>query len=208
MTQFYVALVIDKHNTIKMIEPWMLGGGLNLMEHSWIGDGSVNAVCSLIYNNPCKVAWIGDYSDRSYDPAKDAYAKTLSCEEFEKVFETAWCGSSFIKPYKLDQEGSKLTTSEIKTGYLINHDLKCYVDMAAYIKRSTVPDDSIGGCCIHPLPLLTACGNGRGDGDFYGRKGRKDVGTWAFHRIMHANEIPSGYNEKDCCFIDARVPRD
>ena len=34
-----------------------------LMEHSWWKNDAVNAFCNLIYHNPGKVSWVGDYAD-------------------------------------------------------------------------------------------------------------------------------------------------
>jgi hypothetical protein len=47
---------------------------------------------------------------------------------------------------------------------------------------------------IHPLPLLTADGNGRGGGDYNG-EGIDHVGTWARDRISLMKEIPEDFTE-------------
>ena len=41
---------------------------------------------------------------------------------------------------------------------------------------------------IHPLPLLTCAGNGRGGGDFRSEDSR--VGTWFKDRIYTSNKLP------------------
>lgn len=50
------------------------------------------------------------------------------------------------------------------------------------------------GWRIHPLPLLTAIGNGLGGGDYYGIN-TDDVGTWAWNEISVEDEPPVEYTE-------------
>jgi hypothetical protein len=54
--------------------------------------------------------------------------------------------------------------------YLVNHTKKEFVD------KNKLKTD--GGWVIHPLPLLTCSGNGRGGGD-YGGTDENYVGSWA-----------------------------
>ncbi len=50
-----------------------------LTEHSWWYNPFVSSITKLLYKNPCKVAWIGDYS------------KTECTEEINQtLFEFAW----------------------------------------------------------------------------------------------------------------------
>jgi len=80
--------------------------------------------------------------------------------------------------------------------YLLNHTLSEYIDMAGYIKRSSVIEPGDVPWCLNPLPLLTACGNGRGGGDFYeGHIGYADIGIWAFHWVEYTDKVPDGYRE-------------
>jgi hypothetical protein len=76
-----------------------------------------------------------------------------------------------------------------KTKYLVNHDKKQFVN------KTNVPKDR-DGWRIHPLPLLTCEGNGRGGGDF---RGDSDlVGSWARDIISvesTKSTIPKGYTE-------------
>ena len=76
-----------------------------------------------------------------------------------------------------------------KTKYLVNHDKKQFVD------KTKVPKDK-DGWRIHPLPLLTCEGNGRGGGDFRGES--ELVGSWARDIISVESkkaDIPKGYTE-------------
>jgi hypothetical protein len=44
---------------------------------------------------------------------------------------------------------------------------------------------------IHPLPLLTCEGNGRGGGDYYGEDTNNLVGSWARNIIEPTNKKPT-----------------
>jgi hypothetical protein len=52
---------------------------------------------------------------------------------------------------------------------------------------------------IHPLPILTAEGNGRGGGDYYGTDANL-AGIWARDILSIEKEIPDGYMEFECHF--------
>lgn len=67
--------------------------------------------------------------------------------------------------------------------YIVNHTKKVYV------KKNTG---------FHPLPFLTAEGNGRGGGDYHGSN-MGMVGTWARDVISMENEAPD-YTLIECVF--------
>ncbi|MGY1969642.1 hypothetical protein ACW9HH_35935 [Nocardia gipuzkoensis] len=76
-------------------------------------------------------------------------------------------------------------------GYVVNHDKRLYVDKAA-----VKPNNH--GFRLHPLPILTAEGNGQGGGDLHpeNTSGNFDlVGTWARDRISVTDTPPEGYDE-------------
>lgn len=56
---------------------------------------------------------------------------------------------------------------------------------------------------VHPLPLLTACGNNRGGGDYHEKYPDFDlVGIWAFDLIEFANYKPVGFTERVVGFTE------
>ena len=58
---------------------------------------------------------------------------------------------------------------------------------------------------VNPLPLLTACGNGRGGGDYHDCYPDYDkVGTWAFDIIECTDARPEGYEKYEPCFTEQR----
>ncbi len=121
-----------------------------------------NAVYILLSQRPYRVSWMGSLANDSYRPGVDHYADALPEEEFLEYCETAWGGvsaSRIILPRQFAPDMLQFAVQmETKEAYLINHSKMDYLDMRNYIgfNRS-------GDSCPDPLPLLTACGNGRGD---------------------------------------------
>jgi len=201
MGQYYAAIVIDASRNVTKVEPGTFASFGKLTEHSWVGNPFVNAVYSLIHNRPRKVAWIGDYSQDPYLPAEDTYAKVLPYDEYLALFNIAQGDLSGISRGMFFKDDLGIVDYDTKGFYLVNHDQSVFIDMEAYIQRSTVVEDEVAWC-MDPLPLLTACGNGRGGGDYrnesypcYG-----DVGTWAFSSVECTETVPAGYTEAIYCF--------
>ena len=69
----------------------------------------------------------------------------------------------------------------VSYSYIVNHTKK------VYIKKTSG---------LHPLPILTAEGNGRGGGDYHGPN-MNLVGTWARDVISMENEAPE-YTLMEC----------
>ena len=83
--------------------------------------------------------------------------------------------------------------------FIINHSRKEYIDCDKYKERSLDKD----GWCIHPLPLLTALGNGRGGGDYYENcPNVEQVGCWAGDLISVEDSKPEGFEELTIYFME------
>ena len=168
MGQYFKPILLAENK--KSVKSWMYSheydNGLKLMEHSYIGNSFVSAFESLIKGNPQRVVWGGDYADECKGRKTNLYSR---CKESEKANPT-----------------EKFTTTE--TRYVVNHSKKEFVD------KFSVPEiKDWKGAKIHPLPLLTCEGNGRGGGDFIGEN--KFVGTWARDVISVESKKPQGYTE-------------
>ena len=74
--------------------------------------------------------------------------------------------------------------------YVVNHSKKVYFHKAP-------------GCALHPLPLLTAEGNGRGGGDYIGSS-MGLVGTWARDILSVEEQIPEGYTRVNPTFLEGK----
>lgn len=88
-----------------------------------------------------------------------------------------------------DNLKTKPSTQETKKyKFIINHTKKLFVN-----KENTSDDPN--NWRIHPLPLLTADGNGQGGGDFYGEDLNGLVGSWATDVISISETQPENYEE-------------
>jgi hypothetical protein len=203
MGQYYTALVIDSDNKISKLNPGDYGFRIRmkLMEHSRIGDRFANAAYALIYHKPCKVAWIGDYSISTINPNDMFCPEALTRKEFREMYEIAWGDTPSLTMKDFDLAQMNIVDFDTRGMFLVDHDLKCYINMEEFIEKSVIQSE-MWRMCASPLPLLTACGNGCGGGDFLRGTGYEDIGTWAFHRIEYTDKVPEGYTKKDCCFID------
>ncbi len=167
MGQYYKAAILGKNKktVLKWVYSWAFESGLKLMEHSWAKNPFVRAVESLIYQNPQRIVWGGDYAKLCTGRKSNVYDR---CKE-----------SNEVKPE------TKLTDKE--TRFVVNHTKKQYVD------KTNVPDND--GWRIAPLPLLTCEGNGQGGGDYFAEDPNKIIGTWARDLISIEPVKPKDYTE-------------
>jgi hypothetical protein len=170
MGQYYMPVILaDNKKTVKkFIYSHNYGNGLKLMEHSYIGNNFVSAFETLIQNNPQRVVWAGDYADECKQRKTNLYSR---CKDDLKVI-----------PNELNDD---------TYSFIINHSKKMFVDKNKVTEMSA---DWADGMKIHPLPLLTCEGNGRGGGDFSGDE-KGIVGTWARDVIEVSNKKPEGFDE-------------
>lgn len=98
--------------------------------------------------------------------------------------------------------------------YIVNHTRRCYINLREYIARGKWTErgcyvngqynpEETWDMCVHPLPLLTACGNDRGGGDYHeGHPNYNRVGEWAFDLIECTDRKPEGYDKLDIIFTE------
>lgn len=180
--------------------------GIKLMEHSWLGNTSVDKVMEFLVDNPSSVAWLGDYSN----DAKNNLNGHLTPDEFISCYNAAWSDDGWAQGNAHRKEVEEMTREEVMAlredmadAYIINESKHQVISLKKYaelhwekfkLEKEKSPD---GHWFEHPLPLLTACGNGMGGGDFYNKKniGYKNVGVWAFDTIRIDFIQPSGYSD-------------
>ncbi len=172
MGQYYKAIILEDKDTddapeviAGCLESWTYNNGAKLMEHSWIGNEFVERVEAKLINQ---------YDGRRIVWAGDYADPEPNTEENLYDMTTEFHNYHIAKPTQTFR-------------YIINHTMKQYVD-----KERVFPDKD--GWKIHPLPLLTCEGNGRGGGD-YGGIDQDLVGIWARNRISVSNDIPNDYQE-------------
>lgn len=156
--------------------------GVKLMEHSWWNNSFMQALTANLYKNKAQVAWVGDYSDDFSweDPDGKPDPKEL-CK-------LAWNGA----------EGQEIDLADMTLDdkVLVNHTKKIYLDGSKYYKMNEKD-----GWCIHPLSLLTACGNGLGMGDYdENYPDANQVGSWCMDEIEVLDQAPDGYTEEEYYF--------
>ncbi|MBR1925911.1 MAG: hypothetical protein IJ837_03540 [Clostridia bacterium] len=162
-----------------------------LTEHSWIGNYTMESFSNIIYKNPMKVAWVGDYVNQI--DIKDIHNPNLSLKQAYKLHEIAW-----------NRKEKSLILKQFETSkmLLINWTKQEYLNMQEYIETNSIKE-----WCMHPLSLLTAIGNEYGGGDYYGIN-KEQVGIWAFDEIsFDDNNLKTtlalkGFTKRDCNFID------
>ena len=178
MGQYYRPVVLkedyknENFPCILSLTSWDMGNGAKLTEHSYVGNNFVEAFAQIIHKNNTKgyadkrVVWCGDYGEHINDNSIYHLAKYCDASEF------------YIEKYT---DGVQRSYQ-----YIVN------TDKGQYVK--VVQPSSENELVIHPLPLLTAYGNGQGGGDYYGSNMDK-VGIWAFDHVYVADEVPDGYAE-------------
>lgn len=192
----------DKKTPIGFAYSHDFGIGLKLMQHSWAKNDFVGFIESLLkkgmafYKSP--IVWAGDYADE--EPfenlskevvdalVEDGYQLDDLKERGATLYSIASHSAPKLSPNTHRIEDFKILKAN-ETRYLVNHDKKEFLD-----KRKT-PKDS-DGWQIHPLPLLTCEGNGRGGGDYRGES--ELIGRWARDVISvesTKSAIPKDYTE-------------
>lgn len=167
MGQYYRP-VLRTENEIKVYDSWDADNGSKLTEHSYIGNRFTESIVKELVNNPHHVAWVGDYADEEEDKEINQDAT-----EMDLYIDKAWRHH--------EKHHALLELSPMENSIhlmLVNHTKKQYLDIEDYYLNSVPTSGWNKGMCLHPLPLLTAIGNGKGGGDYRGINKEK-VGCWA-----------------------------
>lgn len=166
MGQYYECIFIDENECYYCIRPV---DGAKLMEHSYVETDTMRMVENVLRpGGMCygmRVVWAGDYADKERGKDDNLY-------HIEKV--------------SLNNVAGRVEPNRLR--YVVNHDKKEFVDVTKIAERPS-------GLHVHPLPLLTAEGNGQGGGDYFSYDPDGLIGSWARDRISMENLIPAGYAE-------------
>lgn len=181
MGQYFKACFITakKDKVKEYFDSWDTNNGSKLMEHSYVGNHFVMNVTYKMINSPKRLVWAGDYADEVVGD-NNYY---MLCDNANKV-ETL---------YEMEMMKRALDANTI----YINHDKKEWFDL----KKQTIPDMRGWDGVAHPLPILTADGNGRGGGDYCGAR-MELVGTWKGNLIEISDTIPDNYKEIEPWFTE------
>ena len=157
-------------DTSQSLCPWKLGTLAKLMEHSYLDDGLPATVMTLLASD-----WSG---------ARIVWAGDYADVEVGKDANLYDLATLLLVPS---------SSSLLSPRFLINRDRREYIDL-----RQVSPQAD--GLTLHPLPLLTAEGNGRGGGDYHGCDHR--IGLWAREHLAASDIAPTSYAIVDGTFIE------
>lgn len=145
-----------------------------LMEHSYVDNQFVDAITEeLINNGSAQVAWVGDYADLPKEYAK------------YNPWKRNGCMIKYTTPAAEHVLSGKCIINETK-GLVIMFDYYCKANSWVETWTDYNGNKHKSTWCIHPIPLLTAIGNGLGGGDYRGSN-MDLVGSWAFDEIRIAD---------------------
>lgn len=209
MGQYYRPIFLTKNDKpVASVSCYDFGSMAKLMEHSWMKNPFVRFVERQLIVQPSKLVWAGDYADNEKP-------STLTKEEIKQFAEE---DSEYWNAEKIKEDGLNLYTLSSTVGKLTHdeefakgkskydHDYKCVAPLrykylinhtkGEFVDKSKTPKDA-DGWQVHPLPLLTCEGNGRGGGDFRGEKVQL-IGRWSRDEIgvvSKKSDIPKGFKE-------------
>ena len=180
MGQYYKPIILNNSGNVGIYaHPHKYDNGMKLMEHSYIGNSLVGAIEYMIEDDPANVVWAGDYADAEVNSKYNLYDLTNDNGVIEMT--PKYYQKEKKKGYEYIMQMFIKTSN--RTRYIINHSQRKYVD------KTKLPIDNYGWS-IHPLPLLTAEGNQRGGGDYYGNN-ENLVGSWARDFISVSTKKPN-----------------
>lgn len=160
MGQYYFAVILDDEwDIVAWMNACAYDEGLKLMEHAYLTSAFVNAVEFSLSPEGAYYKSRVVWAGDYADDEQRYYKKNLH----------ALCNDDETKLIRPD------VRSATKYRYIVNHTKRQYVD-----KRKAHN--------FHPLPLLTAEGNGRGGGDL--QDAPPFVGSWARDVISVEEELP------------------
>jgi hypothetical protein len=187
MGQYFQA-VLMKGNSKKTFESYDFGNGAKLTEHSYISNSYVESIVKYMLKSNggvYRVAWVGDYADEYIEDGKITNPlyydnSNLFGSKYSKLYDDFY--KYRMKEHKKVEIEEKTSMENSLTLCIVNHTKKEYVDVFNYVFENG-RNDSEGWFIFHPLPLLTAIGNGYGGGDYYGLNMKEYVGYWACDEI-------------------------
>lgn len=187
MGQYYKPIILesDRKTPVNYAYTHHLGCGLKLMEHSYFDNPVVNSVINFIAKaGGANLVWAGDYADPEPGTKNEEDPDGLNL-------------------YSLTEELLEMeyNTDSPNVAFLINEDKKEFVNLYKLTNLASP---------VHPLPLLTAEGNGRGGGDYCGLNSDL-IGRWARDFIVVSPgsyekrlELEANYTEITPDFVETR----
>ena len=216
MGQYYYPLIMDAGGC-KIVGSFYSHSfdhnGLKLMEHSYVGNFFVESIIAKAMSTlkPFTLVWLGDYADvhedllplaahRNTDPANN---KGHVHRDYGRMMRKAQQAVE-QSLYRIQPEDPDINENLRLADHCVIYDLvtrqklvlRDYkTNVINYRIQNGMPDhcDNVAEFIIHPLPLLTCLGNGKGGGDYHGRC-MEWVGAWSLHALAI---LPEGLPDPD-----------
>lgn len=211
MGQYYtpveiVSLDDGTHFVLNSFSCQVKGLGHNdvkLMEHSWWNNDFLVNFCDRLYersrenNKETHILWLGDYTELDGLSSLEGLS---AC--FAGVARRSWLKQAIQDPNRKDIDiGNTNPDFSLINKFLVNTTKQEFVNCTTYYNCNHDVDD----WCIHPLPLLTAVGNGEGGGDYFGVNDEL-VGRWAGDALyIDDNEPVEPFKEIFPIFCELRI---
>lgn len=185
----------DNRNQVRKLfsfDTYDLHYGVKLCEHADKNSQVVRLVTNLIYELnkqgwSTQLVWLGDYAEPSFGKNTDLYG-SLNYTNVQLRKEDGVIVSAMVEGF----DGVIDMTQEHH--YLLNHDRNEYINTEENV-----------GTYYSQLALLTADGNGKGGGDYWGANWR-EVGLWRYHKISVMDKEQLDEYLKERSFFDSYHP--
>jgi hypothetical protein len=162
MGQYYNAIILNADGKIAVwMNPHDFAEGAKLTEHSYLKNRFVLTVESCLTRESPHYKSRVVWAGDYADEEPEGENLHNQCTEYQ-----------LIRPRQ---------PVDPKFRYLVNHTKKLFVD------KEKVPSED--GWALHPLPLLTVEGNGRGGGDYRADENNPLIGSWA-RDVISVEEAP------------------
>ena len=169
MGQYYYAIILDAEgNIVVWMNGFPYGSGVKLMEHSYIDNSFVNTF------------------EFSLSPEGEFYKSRV-----------VWAGDYADKESGQEKNLHELCTdAEKKMVAPVEKDASKYRYLVNHTKGQYIDKTKTGN--LHPLPIMTVEGNGRGGGDL--GDAPSFVGSWARDVISVEQAVPDVENFEELMF--------
>lgn len=203
MGQYYRPIIFSEDGHKYTAHSHFYDDGQKLLEHSYVGNDFVNAITAYLFENKGRLAWVGDYSDDDNEHGYELGGGFIKDHDdfVENVYSILWGDGNEDSLTEVKDTPSEDWVDVVNSDYyFVNHTKGIYLSLREFVEKNKWHEsyDWDGehheiDACLHPLPLLTAVGNGQGGGDYGHKLLNYDlVGSWAFDTIEIADTEPDG----------------
>lgn len=191
VNQLFVCVNLDKG---EYASPSDYGWSMEILDHAYVGKDFMLVIEKLLSDEwkHDRIVWAGEFMP--YYVYTNEFVKDSEIEKAKNNDVEFNLHEFAIKHLNqhLDDFGGYTGAKEYSGyKYLVNHSKR------EFIRKVDTKHDSWN---IHPLPLLTACGNGEGDSDYNGTY-MEFIGRWTSDNISAEDIEPTSFREISPIFV-------